>query len=183
MGSVAHLRRGIAAGPALVLLLASAAAAQEPEPRLGSGPAALAGLGYSTGGGVGLGLAWYQRLGQRPFYVAPHLGAGVKALQSPELSAHGWCAGAWFVYGHRHRVLLSADYGVFRHESLSLHGSFVAWRAIQGPQLGLGYEWVRANGFVFQLVPVFAYPVRGVHSSFERKIDYLVNIYAGWKIW
>jgi hypothetical protein len=152
-------------------------------PRQGSGPAALAGIGYQAGGGAGLELVYYQRLGQSPVSLAPHAGAGVSGFEAQERSALGWCAGLLFVYGYRHRVVLAADYGVLRHEGLQLHGSLVTWKAVLGPQLGAGYEWVRANGFVLQVIPALAYPTEGLIPSWRRKLEFGLSVNLGWKAW
>jgi hypothetical protein len=166
---------------ALVLLALDRPALASPDHQ-GSGPALVVGVGNQVGG-LGGALHFYVRPWERPWQLSAHAGAGVRGISGGDQHVGAWTAGVSLIYGDRHRALLAMDYGLVRHRALALHGTFVAGRALAGPQLGLGYEQIGPTGYVFQAIVGAGYAISGPIARSERGLELVATLAMGWKPW
>jgi hypothetical protein len=165
----------------ITLALALAATPAAADDHQSSGPAAVIGIGTPTGG-MGLGLFYYLRPGRWPISLAPHAGAGIDSVH-PLFSRPGYCAGLLLALGREHRLTLALDYGLIRYNELTLHGTPVAWRTVNGPQARLGYELVNDVGFLLQLSLGAGYELRGPREPADARLGLVSSLAVGWKAW
>jgi hypothetical protein len=170
----------------MAVALGAVLALDEHTPRPESGVAVVVGAGMQTGG-LGVQIGYYQRLGDRFWYLVPNLGAGYQLL-FPRYErglfdlagGPGWSAGLKLVRGQMHRALLSLNYGVLGFVPAELDGAGLGPKASRGAQLGLGYE-VSRGGYLFAFIPGIS---RILDGSLPRELRgplFSLSISAGWK--
>lgn len=134
----------------------------------------------------GAQVAYYVQIPHSLFRVVPYVGGGFGVCvgrdddSSCTTGGVGGVMGSW---GHKHRVVLNAAYGTVGAFAIRLHGQSLPATSFEGIGLGVGYEYMAFNGFVFRSDIGLAYAFLPPLLQSSPVAVTLTLIGVGYKLW